>query len=320
MRTVLGDIPAGDLGVCYAHEHLIIDGGRPVELFPDFLLDDVDRAVRELAPAVQLGLRGAVDAMPYDAGRNVAKLAEISRRSGVHIVTATGLHHERYYDDGHWVRRADVEALAALFTREVAEGTQDDPAGDPDGASLGPRAGVVKVAGSHGELTDHDRRVFAAAAEAHRATGCPVLTHCEKGTAGVEQIAFLADAGVPPARVVLSHTDRIVDRGYHREILATGAFVEYDQSFRWSEDVENGTLTLLEWAFGEDFGDQVMLGMDAARQGYWATHGGKPGMAFLLGDFAAAMAARGIGPAEQDRLFVRNPARAFAFAPSGASR
>ena len=42
VRTVLGDIDAGDLGVTYAHEHLVIDGGRPVELEPDFVLADVD--------------------------------------------------------------------------------------------------------------------------------------------------------------------------------------------------------------------------------------------------------------------------------------
>jgi hypothetical protein len=39
-------------------------------------------------------------------------------------------------------------------------------------------------------------------------------------------------------------------------------------------------------------------------------------MAWLLGPFAAAMAARGIGSAEQALLFVDNPARAFAFARS----
>jgi len=90
--------------------------------------------------------------------------------------------------------------------------------------------------------------------------------------------------------------------------------VEYDQGFRWKPGGPNGTLTLLEWAFEDGFGDRVVLGMDAARRGYWTTHGGAPGMAWLLGDFAAAMAARGIGEAERAMLFVANPARAFAFA------
>ena len=45
VRTVLGDVEPEDLGPTYAHEHLVIDGGRPVELYPDFLLADVDKAV-----------------------------------------------------------------------------------------------------------------------------------------------------------------------------------------------------------------------------------------------------------------------------------
>src|SRR3954463_10087949 len=97
VRTVLGDIPTDKLGATYAHEHLVIDGGRPVELSPDFLLADVDRLAGELAPAGGAGLSGAVDMMPADCGRNPAKLAELSRRTGVHLIAATGLHHERFY-------------------------------------------------------------------------------------------------------------------------------------------------------------------------------------------------------------------------------
>ena len=55
VRTVLGDVELEDLGSTYAHEHLVIDGGRPVELYPDFLLADVDRAVAELGRRVRLG-------------------------------------------------------------------------------------------------------------------------------------------------------------------------------------------------------------------------------------------------------------------------
>ena len=76
-RTVLGDIATDELGIVYAHEHLVIHGGRPVQLFPDFELADVDKAVAELAPAQALGLRTVVDAMPADCGRDVLLLAEI---------------------------------------------------------------------------------------------------------------------------------------------------------------------------------------------------------------------------------------------------
>ena len=96
----------------------------------------------------------------------------------------------------------------------------------------------------------------------------PILTHCTDGTPALEQVRLLRAAGAPAAAITLSHTDKIVDRAYHGEILATGAFVEYDQAFRWPSRGANGTLTLLGWMLEDGFGDQLMLGLDAARQGY----------------------------------------------------
>ena len=35
------------------------------------------------------------------------KLAELSRRTGVHVVAPTGLHHDRYYGPSHWSHRSN---------------------------------------------------------------------------------------------------------------------------------------------------------------------------------------------------------------------
>ena len=54
----------------------------------------------------------------------------------------------------------------------------------------------------------------------------------------------------------MSHVDKIVDRGYHREILATGAFVVYDQAFRWG-DRPNWTLPRLADAIEKRSGVRI---------------------------------------------------------------
>ena len=313
VRTVLGDVPPGDLGVTYAHEHLVIDGGRPVELWPDFLLADVDRLAAEVSDAVAAGLRSAIDAMPADCGRNPAKLADLSHRTGVRIVAATGLHHERFYGPSHWSLRATEDELADLFAADVEEGIDERDYGGPIVRRTGVRAGVVKIAGSEGGPSDRDLPVFRAAAAAHARTGVPILTHCEAGTGGLEQVRQLTDATVPAGRISLSHVDKAVDRGYHRELFATGAFAVYDQTFRWG-DADNGTVRLLEWAVEDGHAGRIMLGMDAARQGYYRAYGGRPGLAFLLREFSDELQSRGIGPEIRHALFVDNPARAFAFA------
>jgi phosphotriesterase-related protein len=317
VRTVLGDIAPDELGVTYSHEHLVIAGGKPVELFPDFRRDDLERTIEELDEAGEIGLRAVVDAMPCDAGRDVLALAEISRRTEIHVVAPTGLHHARYYDDRHWSVRLAPEEVADMFVADIEEGIDALDYCGPVVRRTAHRAGVLKVAGSDGGPSARDTRIFEAAAIAHRRTGVPILTHCEGGTGAVEQVTLLERLGVDPRHAVVSHVDKVVDTGYHREIVGSGAFVEYDQSYRWPPGAENGTLTLLEWAAGEGVLDHVVLGMDAARRQYWSTHGGSPGMTFLLGTFSNAMRAAGLGESAASALFVDNPARAFAFAEPG---
>jgi phosphotriesterase-related protein len=119
--------------------------------------------------------------------------------------------------------------------------------------------------------------------------------------------------------VALSHVDKVVDRGYHRELGATGATLEYDGSFRWGTE-PNGTLQLLEWMAEDDLLGSIVLGMDAARRGYYAAYGGAPGLTWLLDGFSNAMEERGLGAADRRRLFVENPARVFAFTPVDGGR
>jgi len=313
VRTVLGDIDPAELGVTYSHEHLVIDGGRPVLMAPDFDLSDVGRMATEVAAAAALGLRSVVDAMPCDAGRNAGKLAELSRRTGVQVVAPTGLHHERFYGPAHWSHRVSVDELADLFVADIEQGIDELDYSGPVVRRTAHRAGVIKIAGSEGAPSERDRRVFEAAAAAHRRTGAPILTHCEAGTGALEQVRLLTGLGVPVGHVVLSHVDKVVDRGYHRELAAAGAFAEYDGSFRWGDE-PNGTLQLLTWMAEDGLIDQVLLGMDAARQGYLAVYGGSPGLTWLLDGFSGAMDAAGLDAAMRERLFVANPARAFAFA------
>ena len=313
VRTVLGDIAPEELGVTYCHEHLVIDGGRPVMLEPEFDLADVEAMAAEVTEAVEFGLRSVVDAMPCDAGRNAAMLAGIARRTGINIVAPTGLHHDRYYGPAHWSHRVSVEELADLFTADITHGIDAYDYSGPVVHRTPFRAGVIKVAGSEDGLSPRDQRVFEAAAETHRRTGAPILTHCEDGTGALEQVRFLGEHGVSPGHIVLSHVDKVVDRGYHRAVLETGAYGEYDGSFRWGDE-PNGTVQLIRWMAEDGLADRILLGMDAARRRYYRVYGGEPGLTFLLDGFSATMDEAGVDAATRDRLFIDNPARAFAFA------
>lgn len=311
IRTVLGDVAPDALGRCYAHEHVIIDRSYATQLVPDIHLPSVENAVRELSDFKMAGGGAMVDCMPCDAGRNVEKLAAISRKSGVHLIAPTGLHRVRFYPEGHWRFTMTADKLANLFVEEIERGIDANDCAGPDVRRTPHRAGVLKIASDAGELDDAERTAFEAVASAHRRTGCPVITHCEAGW-GAEQVAFLASRGVEPRHIVLSHTDRHPDHGYHRELLHTGVFVEYDRIFRAPLDDANPTLNLLV-AMVKEFPDQVMLGTDGARPSYWRSYGGGPGLDYLLREFSDRARKMGVTDVELGKVFVRNPARAYAF-------
>lgn len=314
IRTVLGDIEPAELGVCYAHEHVIIDPGYVTQMYPEFCLDSVEKGAAELTAFREAGGRAMVDSMPCAAGRNVLKLAEISRRSGVHLLCPTGYHLKQYYHEGHWGTRQSAEQLAALFVADIEEGIDANDYAGPTCERTPHRAGLIKVAGGLDRLDAHEARLFEAAALAHRRTGAPILTHTEQGTAGMEQIALLQRHGADLSHVVLSHTDRKPDYGYHAELLSTGVNLEYDSAFRWQAEQGNPTRDLVAAMVEKGFGGQILLGMDAARTSYWRSYGGKPGMTYLLETFVPMLREAGLAQVDVDRIFISNPAAAYAFA------
>lgn len=312
VRTVLGDVPAGELGVCYAHEHIVIDRSYVTTKYPEYLLDSVQEASDELAEFYGNGGRAMIDAMPCDSGRNPVKLAEISRNSGVHIVCPTGLHLEQYYDKGHWGFTYTEDQITQLFVADINDGIDSNDYNGPLVNRTEHRAGLIKVAGAKDKLTDHQCKTFTCAARAQVETGCPILTHCEQGAAALEQIDIFSSNGADLNHVCLSHTDRKFDFEYHREVLSTGVKLEYDSAFRWKEDQGNPTLDLLVKLLPE-FPDQIMLGMDTARRSYWKHYGGSPGLSFLLTDYVPRLKEAGVTNELLHKLWVTTPAATYSF-------
>jgi predicted metal-dependent phosphotriesterase family hydrolase len=316
LRTVLGDIPASGAGICYAHEHIIIERGFTTSQYPDFLIDSVEKAVTEVGEFRAAGGNTLVDSMPCGCGRNVVKLAEVSRRTGVNILCPTGLHLAKYYAPGHWTGRLSADDLTRLFVAEIEEGIHE---ADDHGRTVtrtAYRAGTIKIASGADRLSATEAKIFEAAAAAHRLSGAPILTHTEQGAGGLQQIEFLAARGVDLSRVILSHTDRKPCVSYHRELLSSGVMLEYDSAFRWTAERGNPTEDLIVEMFTAGYGGQILLGMDAARRTYWRSYGGTPGLTYLLNQFVPRLKSRGLSQGNIESIFVQNPARCYAFPAS----
>lgn len=303
VRTVVGDRPIDQMGITYAHEHLIIDSSLVAEEMAHIHLHSVDEAVAEVETCVQRGVGTMVDAMPAASGRHPERLVRISERTSVNVVAATGLHTEKYYGLVDWAGSESPELLAGRFVADIEQGIDRHDYLGPTVERTPVRAGIVKAGSLNAVLSDRDRRLFEAAAITSQETGVPILTHTEGGVGGLAQIEFLVALGVPPSRIALSHTDKIDDTGYHRDMLAAGVYLCYDQALRDPAT----TLSLVASAEEGGFIGKVLMGTDGARRSLWSTLGGSPGLASLLG-----VVEDRLGPSVARQVFVDNPSVYFA--------
>jgi 5-phospho-D-xylono-1,4-lactonase len=311
VRTVLGDIKSSDMGLTYSHEHIIIEESYPTVSNPLFILNDVDKVSEELSMFYEIGGRTVVDTMPANCGRNVVKLAEVSRRSKVNIIAPTGIHLEQYYPPGHWRYFYTADQLTRLFVDDINLGIDRHDYGGPVVERTPHRAGLIKLATGDNRITHHQEKIFEAVVNAHKESGAPILTHTNGGLLAMEQANLFAKMGTDLSHVVISHVDRMDDVDYHRQLLQSGISVEYDAAFRWKKEEVNITYKLLEILLPE-FPDQIVVGMDMAKNHYWKSYGGKPGLGYLMVDFKDELKKRSLEAYSQN-LFFSTPARLFAF-------
>ena len=290
--TVLGPVPASKLGVTDAHDHLFLRS--PALPGQDF--DDVDKAVEEVTGA---GLETIVEVTPIGLGRNPAGMREVSERTGVHIIAATGYHRDAHYPDGHWVRTATVEHLADRILADLRDGMEGDAA----------RAGLIKAGASYQHVSADEERRLIAAAMGSKAMGAAILVHTEIGTCGHEIVDLLLRQGVAPDRIILAHLDRNPDLELHREIAERGVWLEYDTPGRIKYRPDSQLLDLIE--AGRQ--DRMLLGLDLGQRDYFRAYGGGPGLGYLVSVFVPRLRKR-VGERVVQQILVDNPARAFAMA------
>jgi 5-phospho-D-xylono-1,4-lactonase len=304
VRTVLGDIPAAELGVCDSHDHLFFRSAK----LPGEELDDPKAAVGELRAFAEAGGRSVVQWTPFGLGRGTASLAEVSRAGGVNVIAATGVHQVPHYRPGVLDRLP--ARLGELFVDELTRGLRPDD--DPAGPVAPIRAGMIKVAGDFHGLGTHARHVMTAAAEAHHATGAPIGIHHELGTAPLDVLELLCgELEVPAGRVILGHLNRSPDLRVHREAAEWGAFLAFDGPSRANHATDWRLLDGLVALAEAGHHDQILIGGDTTTSAARASTGGGPGIPFLL-DRLRPRIERELGADLAKSFFVANPARAFA--------
>ena len=338
VRTVLGDVEPGRLGIVLPHEHLVMDarpmlgvhGYRAGSAGPwddrvaaearwnpgvhpaNYDLTDEDLAVEELAPFVAAGGRTVVDLTPPSLGRDPAALARISARAGVHVVSGIGQYLAAVHEP--WVGAVSEREIADRLIEALTIGSGDPPV----------CAGILGEVGTSNPLADAERRVLRAAAVAASETGVAISVHLHPwGHEGPAVLDELTRAGADPGRIVLGHVTTAIDRpAVLRSLLDRGALLGFDLfgfdhsllgPGRWPPS-DHEVVETVAALVRDGHAGQLLLSQDVGVRTRLRRWGGW-GYAHLLEHVVPLLAEAGVGDAARHTMLVTNPARLLAFSP-----
>lgn len=339
IRTVLGDIAPDKAGVTLTHEHIryAYQGcefdHKNVWDF-DTVANEVGRSIRAMVG--DYGIKTIVDLTPADIGRHPELLAEVSRRSGGHIIAATGFYAQGMGIGFYW-RRKSVDYIAETIVRDITEGMVYDNKLTPY------RAGVIKVAtggmgpgptpvGPNGlRIGPMEERVIRAAGRAQKKTGAPIGTHTqpvdyEVTNPGIEMLNILEEEGADPGKVMLGHVFINPRFEQLKALCERGAILQVDHiGIPWMhdspEEIDEEMAVLICRLADLGYIGQILLSYDR-----FFSHGRGPiteeepdqdntrvPIGHLFESFAPRLAKKGFGEAELRQVLVDNPRRILAF-------
>lgn len=311
INSVLGPIDTANLGFTLSHEHVQVASAGIQQVFPEFLDREgtVETGVAKLGEAYAEGVRTIVDLTTIDIGRDIRMIEEVSRRSGMQIIAATGC----WRDIPRVFWSASPDTIADLFTREIEVGIE----------GTGIKAGIIKVANDAEGVTPQGEIVLRAAARAQKRTGVPISTHsAARERVGDRQVDIFEEEGVDLDRVYIGHSNDTLDIDYLTGIMKRGAWIGLDRypggRVAGNPDWEQRTETVRR-LMDAGYGDRIMISHDwqvsihiASREMQEQRHQFNPdGFLFISRYVLPRLRELGATDAVLHQLTVENPRRFF---------
>jgi len=216
--TARGPVATTDLGATLMHEHIVTRSPGVHENWPPLF----DRAgilaiaEQKMADLYARGIRAIVDLTTVDLGRDIGLIADVARRSRVHVIVATGV----WWMPQRYFSAHGVDHVAQLFIRDITQGI----------GTSGVKAAIIKCATDTAGVTQVIENVLRASARAQKATGVPISTHTwAAGRTGEAQQAIFAQEGVDLRRVIIGHSGDSDDLGYLRGLMERGSTIGMDR-------------------------------------------------------------------------------------------
>ncbi len=310
VNTVLGPVPAAELGVVSVHEALlsVVPGAEHAYDITFDRAEIFETLAAKLNDFKAHGGGTIVDSTGMFHGRDVRLYETLTRATGVHIVASTGQGPEDMLGGYFLTPQTNpptpwpAEKFADLFTKEVTEGMVV-PRVERRGA-----AGLVATAATRTGMTATDESLFRGAARTALATGVPVSVRYGKDA--LHDLDVVLDEKLPADRVVVGGLDRkdAVAAGTPLEVARRGAYVALDHVGTQDEDHVTDAERI---ALVMELAEAGLTGRVLLSAGATGVAKGHPGnelpYSHVLSDFVPLLKDKGLGEDDVRRIVVGNP-------------
>jgi len=299
--TTLGSISAHESGMILPHEHIFVDlRPGPQDLSQIRTYEVVGLMAPEIGKLKKLGVSALVECTPVGCGRRVDFVKAVSEATGFPIVVPTGIYREPWIPE--WAQMAEEEALRDWMLEELRGEIKQS----------GVQAAWIKLSAGDDGLSECEKKILRAAAQAGAATNAAIGSHTVKGRVVREQLDIIEDAGYTPDRFIWIHTQNEPDLALHLEIARRGAWIEYDAigSDRFPDEF---FVACIQDALDAGLGDRVLLSHDRGWYDPAQAGGGAPKpFTYISEVFLERLRAEGIDEGAIAQLTRSNPFQAFA--------
>lgn len=222
IQDIKGTHPADSTQIWLSHEHILVDfigadSIQPTRYNHDAIIKAVLPYLEELK---EFKVNYFVDATPNYLGRDVLLLEKIASKTGIQIITNTGLYGARNNKFiPQYVQKITAEDLAQKWIDEYQNGI--------DKTSIKP--GFIKIGIDTSDPLDTiHQKLIKAAALTHLKTGLIIASHTGKAKGLWPQLNILKEMGVSPGSFIWVHAQTENNNDNYLKAAAMGCWIGLD--------------------------------------------------------------------------------------------
>ena len=311
INTVNSSIKASEMGKTLIHEHILVDfiGADKTGFHRWNRTDVIQKVTPYLKELKKIGVNTLFECTPAYLGRDVVLLKMLSERSGIKIISNTGLYgavDNKYIPA--YAFEISADSLASMWVEEFENGIE--------GSDIKP--GFIKISvDTMSVLSEIDEKIVKAAILTHKKTGLTIVAHTTADDPAFAQLDLLSQMGISPSAWVWTHAGECSSEG-RLKAAKQGAWISID-NINAEELDEN--LRILKELKSAGYLKQTLISHDAGWYDPDEIDGGEfRGFTDIFTHLIPALLENEFSQEDINQLLIENPQKAYSINIKGLAQ